>query len=49
MIVEFAGRFGYLEDDVREKMELNYDKIIGQIITMIFNADKWVIGGKDIE
>ncbi len=47
--LEFAGRFGYLEDDVRGKMELNYDKIIGQIITMISNADKWVIGGKDIE
>lgn len=41
--IEFAGRCGYLEDAVRDELDAAYDRIIGQIVKMINEADKWLI------
>jgi four helix bundle protein len=41
--IEFARRCGYLEDALSDEMDAAYDHIIGQIVTMINEADKWLI------
>jgi four helix bundle protein len=41
--IEFAGRCGYLEDAVCDELDAAYDQIIGQIVKMIKEADKWLI------
>jgi four helix bundle protein len=41
--IEFAKRCGYLENAASDELDAAYDKIIGQIVTMINEADKWLI------
>jgi len=44
--IEFARRCGYLDDDISKELDSTYDKIIGQIVNMITNADKWLVKEK---
>ena len=41
--IEFSRRCGYLEDTICDEMDIEYDQIIGQIVNMINEADKWLI------
>ena len=41
--IEFAQRCGYLERDSANELDQCYDKIIGQLVTMIGDADKWLV------
>jgi four helix bundle protein len=41
--IEFARRCGYLDDAVCDELDAAYDQIIGQIVKMIKEADKWLI------
>ncbi len=41
--IEFAKRCGYLKEEVCVKIDKAYDQIIGQLVNMINNADKWLI------
>jgi four helix bundle protein len=42
--IEFSRRCGYLKDNVCDELDMEYDHIIGQIVKMIDDADKWLIG-----
>lgn len=42
--LEIAHRCGYLEKSYFEKLDDGYDKILGQLVLMIRNPDKWIIG-----
>ena len=44
--IEFARRCGYINDDIYKELDAVYDKIIGQIVNMINNADKWLVRPK---
>lgn len=41
--IEFAHRCGYLEQVSADELETGYDKVIGQLVTMIRDSDKWLI------
>jgi four helix bundle protein len=41
--IEFAARCNYLNKDTSNKIDKKYDQIIGQIVRMIYDADKWLI------
>ncbi|MEA3223225.1 MAG: four helix bundle protein [Thermodesulfobacteriota bacterium] len=41
--VEFARRCKYLGDDNSSELDATYDQIMGQIVRMINDADKWLI------
>jgi four helix bundle protein len=41
--IEFTRRCGYLENTVCDELDAAYDHIIGQIVKMINEADKWLI------
>jgi four helix bundle protein len=41
--IEFARRCGYLEKTICDDMDTEYDQIMGQIVKMINEADKWLI------
>ena len=41
--VEFARRCGYLKDEICNVLDESYDQIMGQIVNMINEADKWLI------
>jgi len=41
--IEFAHRCGYLKQVSADELDQCYDKIIGQLVTMIGDADKWLI------
>ena len=41
--VEFARRCKYLEDEICNELDEDYDQIMGQIVNMINEADKWLI------
>jgi four helix bundle protein len=45
---EIALRSGYLKPDVFATLDDAYDKIIGQIVRMADNPEKWIIGGKRV-
>ena len=40
---EFSRRCGYLEDEICNELDEDYDQIMGQIVKMINDADKWLI------
>ena len=44
--LEFAFRCRYIDEAVEKRLESSYDKIIGQIVKMIDEADKWLIRKK---
>ena len=39
----FAKEFGYISSEILTAMDKRYDKVIGMIVTMINNPDKWII------
>jgi four helix bundle protein len=41
--IEFAQRCGYLEQASADELDRSYNRIIGQLVTMIGDADKWLI------
>ena len=41
--IEIAYRCHYLSQEEASRLDAEYDHIIGQIITMIDGADKWII------
>ena len=41
--VEFARRCDYLDESTCEDLDNTYDQIIGQLVKMIQEADKWLI------
>jgi len=41
--IEFALRCAYLEKALAGELDQYYDKIIGQLVTMIGDAEKWLI------
>ena len=41
--VEFARRCEYLEDETCQELDATYDEIMGQIVRMVIDADKWLI------
>lgn len=44
--IEFARRCKYINEDIHKELYAVYDKIIGQIVNMIANADKWLVKEK---
>jgi four helix bundle protein len=44
--IEFARRCNYLDENICKELDITYDKIIGQIVNMIANADKWLVKEK---
>ena len=41
--VEFARRCEYLEEETCQELDATYDEIMGQIVRMVIDADKWLI------
>jgi four helix bundle protein len=41
--VAFAQRCGYVKDEITQQLDEAYDQIIGQLVKMIQEADKWTI------
>ena len=41
--IEFARRCGYMEDSTCNRLDGTYEQIMGQIVKMIIDADKWLI------
>lgn len=44
--LEFSLRCNYMKESISSELESAYDKIIGQIVKMIEEANKWVIRKK---
>jgi four helix bundle protein len=44
--LEFSLRCNYMKESISSELESAYDKIIGQIVKMIEEANKWVIKTK---
>lgn len=44
--IEFAYKCHYLNGDILDKLDGKYDHILGQIVKMIEEPDKWVIRTK---
>ena len=44
--IEFASRCSYVSDAMRDKLDGVYDQIIGQIVRMIDESEKWLIRSK---
>ncbi len=40
---EFARRCDYLNEAKCHELDTDYEQIMGQIVNMIINADKWII------
>ena len=41
--LEFGKRCGYLDETTTSELDSQYDQIIGQLVKMIQEADKWLI------
>ncbi len=41
--IEFARQCKYLDDDTCEQLNAAYEQIMGQLVKMISQADKWLI------
>jgi len=41
--IEFARRCGYLDNDVCDELDSAYDQILGQLVKMINEPEKWLI------
>ena len=41
--IDFAYRCHYLNTATRDRLDQRYDQIIGQLVRMIHEADKWLI------
>jgi four helix bundle protein len=47
--VEFARRCEYLNDETCDELDAVYEQIMGQIVKMIIDVDKWLIKNKETE
>ncbi len=47
--VEFARRCEYLNDETCNELDADYERIIGQIVKMIIDTDKWLIKDRERE
>ena len=48
--IEFALRYGYMESDRAKELDTQYEHILSQLVTMINQADRWIVktkGSKD--
>jgi len=41
--IEFAIRCGYIKQETSNRLDESYNQIIGQLVKMIMEADKWLI------
>lgn len=41
--IEFSYRCGYINADVAKQLDETYDRILGQLVRMISQADDWTI------
>ena len=41
--LQFASRCGYMEESVSQELDECYDKILGQLVVMISDPEKWTI------
>ena len=41
--IEFAFNCHYVDDTIRGELDDRYDQILGQLVRMIDEADKWLI------
>lgn len=41
--LEFSLRCGYLNNEIANKLDQEYDQVLAQIVSMIIGADKWLI------
>jgi len=41
--IEFAHKCGYIGEALRDRMDKTYDQIMGQLVKMIDDPDKWLI------
>lgn len=41
--LEYAGRCGYLDSAISNELDQQYDNIIGQLVNMIKESEKWII------
>ncbi len=46
VLIEFSDRCGYIASEESLQLDQTYDQILGQIVIMIENADKWIIKSK---
>jgi four helix bundle protein len=46
--LEFALRCGFLDEEITDSLDKIYEKIQGQLVRMIENADKWLTYSKAI-
>jgi len=44
--IEFAGKCNYVDTNMQEKIDDEYDQIIAQLVRMIDEPDKWLIRAK---
>lgn len=44
--LDFAHRCDYINESSKERLDNEYNQIIGQLVRMIDNADKWLIKPK---
>lgn len=41
--IEFAFRCKYIDKDTFEKLVNHYDRVIGKLVRMMFNPDRWLL------
>lgn len=44
--IEFALRCGYMESDRAKELETQYEHILSQLVTVINQADRWIVTTK---
>ena len=42
--LEFSLSFGYIKQDLFDELDLKYDLILGQLVTMRSQPEKWKVG-----
>ena len=47
--IEFALRYGYIDQSSYKELTQMYDRILGQLVTMMVEADKWLIHEDETE
>lgn len=41
--LDFAFECGYIQEDTKKKLWINYDHVIGKLVNMIHNPAPWVL------
>ena len=42
--LEFSLAFGYIKQDLFDELDLKYDLVLGQLVTMRSHPEKWKVG-----